>query len=321
MTMNWDSLLEPIFLFILSLIAGTLWIIIPTDPHREAHRLTAAQAAPAAPVVRAVEPPKIPEISPTRKAIEKAKEAETQKAELLQAQEDGVASTEQDLKQLGAENQQLTQNITAAQKSLEKQRAELELLRQQAAHPESATVISQSTKQLQSEIDALRRLLAQRQAESGAVEIQLANTKTRSDLAMPYFPRASPADKLPVVVELIHNRAVPVNKVGYKIGFGLTTVTATRKWEGETVAELQAPNSVFLATLGKIKADKQYLSCLLNADSYEAFRAVRQIAQRKGIDVGWEPADTAGGDLKLYRVRMQNKPSKGDVPRVAPILR
>ena len=320
MNMNWDSLLEPIFLFILSLIAGTLWIIIPTDPHRQEHRLT-AQAAPAVPIVRAVEPPKVQESSPTRKAIEKAKEGETQKAEMLKDQEVRVVLTEQDLRHLEADNQQLTLNITTARKSLEKLRAELDLLRQQAVHPESATVISQSTKQLQVEIEALRRLLAQRQAESGVVETQLANTKTKSDLAVPYVPRASPADKLPVVVELIHNRAVPVNKVGYKIGFGLTNVTATRKWEGETVAELQAPGSVFLEMLSKIKAEKQYLSCLLNADSYEAFRAVRQIAQRKGIDVGWEPADTAGGELKLYRVRLQNKPSKGDVPRVASILR
>ena len=320
MNMNWDSLLEPIFLFILSLIAGTLWIIIPTDPHREAHRLT-AQAVHPAPILRPVGPPEVQDSSPIQKAMEKAKEAGADKAEVLQAQEDKVASAEQNLRQLEAENQQLTLSISAAQKSLDKLRAELDSLHQQAAHPESATAISQGTKQLQSEIEALRRLLVQRQAESAVVETQLANTRTKSDLALPYVPRASPADKLPVVVELIRNRVVPVNKIGYKMSFGLTNVTATRKWEGETVAQLQAPGSVFLDTLNKIKADKQYLSCLLNADSFEAFRAVRQIAQRKGIDVGWEPADTAAGDLKLYRVRLQNKPSKGDVPRVAPILR
>ena len=54
MNLNWDSLLEPIFLFILSLIAGTLWVIIPADPHRHsvavAHPpLPPAQAAPVRP--------------------------------------------------------------------------------------------------------------------------------------------------------------------------------------------------------------------------------------------------------------------------------
>ena len=50
MKLNWDSLLEPIFLFILSLIAGTLWVIVPIQskplPNAVPLALTTARRKP-----------------------------------------------------------------------------------------------------------------------------------------------------------------------------------------------------------------------------------------------------------------------------------
>ncbi len=44
MKLNWDSLLEPIFLFILSLIAGTLWVIVPIQSKPLPNAVPPAQA-------------------------------------------------------------------------------------------------------------------------------------------------------------------------------------------------------------------------------------------------------------------------------------
>ncbi len=322
MNLNWDSLLEPIFLFILSVLAGTLWVIVPVHSNRDPHPPMANVAPVAQAIVTPV--PEAPLESPLAEEIETAQGAISEQIDIVRSKEEKVALSGEELKQLEVQNQQLSLNIQAEQKNLERLRGELEILRKQSGDPNSSAPIAKLSKEIQSEIDSLRRLLQQRQAESAQLVAQLGETKSKSDLAVPYIPKASEADKLPILVELLHNRAVPVNKTGYKMGFGFTSTTATRKWEGESVPEIQKPGSAFMQYLGKINGNKQYLSCLLNSDSYQVFRVVRQLAQQKGIEVGWEPADTTSGELKLYRVRFQNKPSgpsKESPVKLPPILK
>ena len=70
-----------------------------------------------------------------------------------------------------------------------------------------------------------------------------------------------------------------------------------------------------------MKPEKEYLSILLNADSFEMFREVRRIARKRGIDIGWEPADTSSGQIEMFRVRLSQKVDKQkNGPRITSIL-
>ena len=97
-----------------------------------------------------------------------------------------------------------------------------------------------------------------------------------------------------------------------------------RRSEGETIAEIHDPQSAFKEMLAKIRPEKQYVSCLLNSDSFEIFREVRRLVQAKHLDFGWEPIDTSSGKIALYPVRITKKAStrpKANMPRVPPIMR
>lgn len=58
---------------------------------------------------------------------------------------------------------------------------------------------------------------------------------------------------------------------------------------GETIAQLNAPNSNFQQVLAKYNSQKDYLIFVVRPDSFEAFRAARKKAWDAGYEVGWEP--------------------------------
>jgi hypothetical protein len=58
---------------------------------------------------------------------------------------------------------------------------------------------------------------------------------------------------------------------------------------GETIAQLDAPDSNFQQVLAKYNTQKDYLIFVVRPDSFEAFRAARKKAWEAGYEVGWEP--------------------------------
>ncbi len=56
---------------------------------------------------------------------------------------------------------------------------------------------------------------------------------------------------------------------------------------GESIEELQRPESAFNAVLKKIKADKNFLSFNVWSDAFETYLAARQIADENQISAGW----------------------------------
>jgi len=57
---------------------------------------------------------------------------------------------------------------------------------------------------------------------------------------------------------------------------------------GETMTELDDPNSKFQAIISQLDKSKQYIAFLVRDDSFNIFRKARQIADTAGFDTGWE---------------------------------
>ena len=324
MNLNWDSLLEPIFLFILSLIAGTLWVIVPTTanhPKAAGHATPPAIIAPAAPVLAAAKT-RPAEEQPFARALAGTQKQVSASTGALQAAEEQVRMTDDELRQLQQENRELAATLESERQSLESLGGQLRSLQQPGGVPGQPAPLARQNTEIAGETEALRKLLAQKETETGRLQTQLSATKSLSDGEIPYVPKAEAPDKLPVPVDLIHNRVIAVNKEGFKIQAKLAgPVTATRKSEGETIAQIRERGSAFAKMLDKMKPEKEYLAILLNADSFEMFREVRRIARKRGIDIGWEPADTSSGQIEMFRVRLSQKVDKQkNGPRITSIL-
>lgn len=321
MNLNWDSLLEPIFLFILSLIAGTLWVIIPMSPMQPVRAAVTAEATVKVAPVR-----KAPTTQPL---VEEATGLKKESAELgtfIKTLQEQSQLSKRELEQLEADNRRSLSQLESEQKTLDSLKAQLRALEHRPSGEQSqSNQVARENRDVSAETEALQKLLAEREREAGRLQIALENTRARPASEIPRVPSATPANKLPVLLELIHNRAVPFNKEFRRSKLNLFGPTVVeRRAEGETVAEIHDPDSSFNEMLDKIRPDKQYVSCLLNSDSFEIFREVRRLVQAKHIDLGWEPADTSSGKITLYPVRITKKPDahpKANLPRVPPIMR
>ena len=59
--------------------------------------------------------------------------------------------------------------------------------------------------------------------------------------------------------------------------------------EGESPSQVSRDNSEFRSILENLDPETEFLAFVVKADSYEAFRAAREVAWKQGFDVGWEP--------------------------------
>lgn len=57
----------------------------------------------------------------------------------------------------------------------------------------------------------------------------------------------------------------------------------------EGIKDLVKANSDFQNKLRELNSSEYYLAFVVREDSFDAFRAARQIAWKNGFDVGWEP--------------------------------
>ncbi|MGA2603362.1 MAG: hypothetical protein ABSG14_03965 [Verrucomicrobiia bacterium] len=74
-------------------------------------------------------------------------------------------------------------------------------------------------------------------------------------------------------------RYLLVGKMGLEVRPGVA---------GETMTELDDPNSKFQAIISQLDKSKQYIAFLVRDDSFNIFRKARQIADTAGFDTGWE---------------------------------
>jgi len=205
-------------------------------------------------------------------------------------------------------NDATSAELEALQKKVDELRAELETLEARRTAMIAAPANAPSAD------DTLETQVADDRTQVAAGEEDLAAIKAapESKLANPQFRGAiSPFQKLPAPVELNGNRIAPVDRDFFRFPLIVlsSSIVVTRKHPGETIAEAQRPDSMFAKFLARVRKEHCYISCLLNGDSFEAFFAVREMARRAGLDVSWEPAWTADGNVAITRVRLVRKAS------------
>jgi hypothetical protein len=106
-----------------------------------------------------------------------------------------------------------------------------------------------------------------------------------------------------MMIHLIGSNAIPIDEDHYRVEVGYLQDRRTRaaqftkKAVGETIDEIQRPNSEFMAYLAKIDPSKQYLLCMMNNDSFAIYREVRKLAASRGIKVGWDTIYRTDGVL------------------------
>jgi hypothetical protein len=59
--------------------------------------------------------------------------------------------------------------------------------------------------------------------------------------------------------------------------------------QGESLAEIRRPGSDYESLIEKLDSTRHYLYFFVQPDSFETFRAARQIARSRGFSTGWEP--------------------------------
>ena len=285
---------EPLLLFLIALIGGTLWLLKPVPD-------AAALVRPPAPQAAAVPPPRPQPAQPRSRPNLADVRAELEAAR--QAMREGAAALDAQI----AEIEMLQRRVDAL-------RTELAALEAQRAPMGPAAVTS-------AEESRTEDLVQERRAQMSHLESELANLKSALAAPLPDARKVPlavhPSQKLPVLVDLSGNRIAPVTGEFFHLPMftSSSVVVATRKSPGETIAEARAPNSQFARFLSKI-------SCLLNSDSFEAFYAVRDMATRAGFDIAWEPADTRSGKIPIQKVKLVSKPrSPDDVVPLPDILR
>ena len=67
------------------------------------------------------------------------------------------------------------------------------------------------------------------------------------------------------------------------------TVTAVDEKVGDTLSQMRKPDSELSKRLAEMDPKKHWLYFIVRPDSFEAFRAARKYAKKRGFQVGWTP--------------------------------
>ena len=105
------------------------------------------------------------------------------------------------------------------------------------------------------------------------------------------------AEKSPTFFECRNDRVIPVqHEVNlddpnyYYIFLPYRTILIPReKIHGETIQEIGQPYSNLMSTVMNMDPKKEFGFFFVRPDSFEIFRAAREIMWRHGIEVGWRP--------------------------------
>ena len=273
---GWGRLIDPVCLFILCQIAGTLWVITPRK----------AFAPPVAPNASVdVHRAEVAELVSQKSSLEKAvKLARQEAATVAKPAEANVTEADRLAAQIRLEEQRIRQ--------MEETLAEL--TRREADVGNKIAGVSPPNPELGREAERLSQQLAEKQSEVKRLQSLLEQTKGPGGGSGVGSPRLLETGLRPRVIQLIGDMAVPVDGEHYEIRTGFlqdrTTraIQYTKKDRGESPEELVLSNSKVSAYIQKMDPTKEYLLCLVNSDSFRVFREVRKLARSKGVQVGWD---------------------------------
>ncbi|MDQ6700364.1 MAG: hypothetical protein M3Z36_09275 [Acidobacteriota bacterium] len=300
--------MPPILLLMIAVFAGTVWLIVPVQ----------SKGPPESPIRPAVverqfQP--VPEQEPLlAESALLLKNAESLRKDREAAQRESKA--------VALEQQRIFVSFQQQQRRLESFKSGLGNL-----DAIQTTLRTQAEKVLEAE--RLESALLKKKADLAKLESEVNSTQSPFARQIGSLPRATPANKVPVLVELFRERAIPVDKKHFHLDIPMLSgpTLATRTDIGETAEQILSPASSFAKFLDRIKPDKQYVACLLNDDSFNIFREVRTMAKARGIAVGWEPIDSSSGRITIHPIHFSKGPAKAaqtekgkDAPRVTAII-
>ena len=293
MKLNWDSLIDPIFLFMLYLISGTLWVIIPFPSH----------AQPQPPPLRAA-PPK-PVVQSARTLDPAAQREGILLARSAQEFQQELESVRRRMEEAARQQQQTSEDVRKEEQRLGSKQQENRNLQNQVQGTTSLPAAgTQKPQPTQADANRLEADAREKEAELARRAKELAQA-TGSGTGKQRACVATPTSKEPIPVELVYNRVVPIDEEHFRITvnpsrrFVLMTRKDSSTTPGESPEQIRKPNSVFAKYLQAVKPETQYLVVLLNNDSFAAFRAVEEMARARGFNCGvsWIPTDSKRGTL------------------------
>src|ERR1039458_5121143 len=223
------ALPDPLLLFLIALMGGTLWLLSPVPDAaalvrpNDARRVAAV--SPPVPAPRAEPPPQRSRREPAAVRVE------------LEAVEKTMGERAAALDTQNAEIEMLRRRVDAL-------RAELGVLEAQHASMGPAAAASAPS----ADEHRMEDLVKERRVEISHLESELASLKAAPAGPLPDarpIPRAvrPPSRKLPVLVDLSGNRIAPVTEEFFRFPlFSLSSeIVATRKRPGETIAAARGP--------------------------------------------------------------------------------
>jgi len=189
----------------------------------------------------------------------------------------------------------LAAQIRAEEQQVKELEAKLdELTRKEADIGGKIAAAPAPSPQLGTETEQLGQQLASRQTEVKRLQGLLDQTRGPGDGSVVGSPRVVETNLELRPIHLIGNRAVLIDEEHYKFERGRRksdneeVVVITKTAAGETIDEIQRPNSDLMAFLKGTDPTKQFLFCLVTSDSLPIFREVRKIAQQMKIRVAWD---------------------------------
>lgn len=316
MKSTWDFLLQPILLLMIAVVACTLWLIVPVQ---SAGLPVSLPVSPVRAAVVEKQFQQAPEQEPRNEPPLAESALLLKNAESLKKDRE---ATQRESKAIAQEQQSVFVSIQQQQRRLEGFKTGLGTLDRI-----QTTLRTQAEKVVEAE--RLESALQKKKADLAKLETELNTTESPFARQVTSLPRAKPANKIPVLVELFRERAIPVDKKHFHLDIPTWSgpTLATRTDIGETAEQIRSPASSFAKFLDRIKPDKQYVACLLNDDSFNIFREVRAMARARGIAVGWEPIDSSAGRITIHPIHFSKGPAKAaqtekgkDAPRVTAII-
>ncbi len=188
----------------------------------------------------------------------------------------------------------LYSKVSELEREIEEKRSELSHLENQIA------IARQDEGKVREQADAQKRLIAQLQNE---LKAKLGETeKLKAEISRigsggGYRPFIK-SDKDAFLIEMENNRLYPVNldniddlKKYYDCTYYKSEKTLVLKRKasikGEDISEIERSDSSFSKILNKAIKEERPITFFLSGDSFKIFRRAREIAQDKGVGVGW----------------------------------
>lgn len=113
------------------------------------------------------------------------------------------------------------------------------------------------------------------------------------------FPLARAPGKNAIFFECVGNKIVHVgNSDRFSGNYHVTPIGRSQLialkdgYQAYSAADLDVPGSPFWQVIDRIDPETEYAAFIVRPDSFEVYRAVRDVLQSRSIDAGWEPWQT-----------------------------